>query len=112
MLPPEVPGAGELLCTGMTGCSPSQRESNPSASAFCATIAVSIGCRPENSEIPMFIIASFPVRLEQHSTCATCQLHALNAVQDLVRFSNDIPDQFTPQQNLYGYGCPAVCRRA
>ena len=27
-------GAGEVLCTGMTGCSPIQRESNPRASAF------------------------------------------------------------------------------
>src|SRR5262249_47375147 len=85
MLPPEVPGAGEVLCTGMTGCSPSQRESNPSASAFCATTAASRGCRPENSEIPMSIIASFPVPVGQHSTCAACQFHALHTAQDFVR---------------------------
>src|SRR4029453_3841922 len=74
MLPPEVPGAGEVLCTGMTGCAPSQRESKPSASAFCATTAVSIGCRPENTEIPMFIIASFPVPLR-----VTWQMYGLPA---------------------------------
>src|SRR5436853_1084019 len=75
MLPLEVPGAGEVPCTGMTGCSPSQRESNPSASACCATTAASRGCRPENSEIPMFISVSFPVSLGQHGTCTACQLH-------------------------------------
>src|SRR5262249_51912416 len=54
----EVPGAGEVLRTGMTGCSPSQREANPNASAFCATTAGSRGCRAENKEIPMFIVVS------------------------------------------------------
>src|SRR4029450_9553882 len=99
MLPPEVPGAGELLCTGMTGCSPSQRESNPSASAFCATTAVSIGCRPENSEIPMFIIASFSLRLGEHGTCVACQSHTLQAAQAGCS-SDDTQEQHTTQEDL------------
>jgi hypothetical protein len=64
-----------VLCTGMTGCSPNQRESNPSASAFCATTAASRGCRPENSEIPMFIITSLSILLGQYGTCAACQFY-------------------------------------
>src|SRR5262245_5029911 len=59
MLPPEVPGAGALLCTGMTGCSPNQRESKPNVSAFCATTATSIGCGPGNNETQMFMADSF-----------------------------------------------------
>src|SRR5215475_9716845 len=99
MLPPEVPGADEVLCTGIIGCSPNQRDSNPSASAFCATTAVSRGCCPENSEIPIFISISSPVHLGQHSTYAACQCHTLNAAQ-AGGGSDDMQEQHTTQEDL------------
>jgi hypothetical protein len=45
----------------MIGCSPTQRESNPKASAFCATTAGSIGCGLGDRKIPMFMGTSFQI---------------------------------------------------
>src|SRR5712691_8582257 len=107
MLPPEEPGAGEVLCTGMTGCSPNQRESNPSASAFCATTAASIGCRPENTEIPMFMIASFLVPLEQYGTCAACQLHQVFKHRTRHRLIELVLGETVPEREQYRRAAPA-----
>ena len=60
MRPSGEPGKGEALCTGMIGCSPTQRESNPNASACRATTATSTGCRVGNIKMPYCMIASFP----------------------------------------------------
>src|SRR5215510_11977520 len=59
MRPSGEPGKGEALCTGMIGCSPTQRESNPNASACRATTATSTGCCVGNIKIPYFMTASF-----------------------------------------------------
>src|SRR5712691_9594913 len=55
MRPSGEPGKGEALCTGMIGCSPTQRESNPSASACRATTATSTGWRVGNIMMPTFM---------------------------------------------------------
>src|SRR6266545_6463008 len=55
MRPSGEPGKGEVLCTGMIGCSPTQRESNPSASACRATTATSTGWRVGNIMMPTFM---------------------------------------------------------
>src|SRR5262249_46980349 len=61
MRPSGEPGKGELLCTGMIGCSPTQREANPNASACRATTATSTGCGVGNIKMPYFMMASLPL---------------------------------------------------
>src|SRR5215471_15704321 len=79
MRPSEEPGKGEVLCTGMIGCSPTQRESNPNASACRATTATSTGCCVGNIKMPYFMMASLPLssaeRVEKmHTRLCPCPL--------------------------------------
>src|SRR5438128_12529389 len=105
MRPSGEPGKGEVLWTGMTGCSPSQRESNPSASACRATAATSMGWRVGNIKTPIFIVASLRAMHSRPYAVRSLQATADTLDSQDQRHTVGHVHRHTPRQSM------ATCRK-